>query len=78
MAEAGNTGDDALRRFTKLPRRAGLLESKTLVLNLLLRKMAKSRVAAVSVSDDRLRGVKALEARVRILCCDLDSSKRCE
>lgn len=59
-----------------MPKRLRLLERDALVMMSPLRVVAKACDAAVSGSSGQLREVSAFEARVRMLCDELDSIKR--
>lgn len=76
MAEFKKALHDALRRLTKTAKHDVPLEGEAVVLASHLSKISKARDAAVSGSDDRLRDVRALEARVRMLCAEQDLLKR--
>lgn len=53
-----------------------MLEGEALLLKSQLTKVEKAREVAVSNSDGRVRKVRALEARVRLLCDEPNLLKR--
>lgn len=77
-AKSEKATDVVLRRLANMSRCVHLLKENSLLLSSQFKDMKKARDAAVLDLDGRLKEAQALTARVRRLCDELNSSKRCE
>lgn len=78
VARSAKAPDDAHKRFGKALRSVTQLGKLAQVMKLQPGKMGKARDLEVADSNSRWREVKVLEARLHMLCNELDSLKRYE
>lgn len=83
MSEATLAANDVLTQLTKTPKQVSVLKREALGLISLPNKMEKALDAAIADSNGRLNELRALEARVRMMCDEVGSlyrgvSKNCD